>query len=351
MPKKQETFSVTLESPDTVVLDGTFELKDESYYLAFKNAEKDGLTSEQFFEKALRLGIYGLAEARIAAFLHDAETVLDHGLERLKLIFKQTEILEKGAAKGTILERKIQEVLDEFIKDNGWLDTTSGDGDVVGKLEGRKVGDINVKIQGTDVKVTIESKYDRNVKLGDALDLDVRKNKKPVADAEQTAHGQMLLSLANREAQIALIVFDRANCHKDISDLKYDVTFFRELPGWVVRIGRAENDFSPLKLAYSIAREIALLKIERVSGEHLDLAVKRMLRDLVQMNELEGLLKKIKDGAQASIQGVDGIEKMMSETKQSINRTQEILNKVLGGVAPSAEEWLNFFTEPKPEVG
>ena len=69
------------------------------------------------------------------------------------------------------------------------------------------------------------------------------------------------------------------------------------------------------------------------------------------MNELEGLLKKIKDGAQASIQGVDGIEKMMSETKQSINRTQEILNKVLGGVAPSAEEWLNFFTEPKPEVG
>ena len=350
MPKKQEIFSVKLTSPDTVVLDGTFELKDKFYYLAFKSAEKNGVTNEQFFEEALRLGIYGLAEARIAAFLHDAETVLDHGLEKLKLIFKQTDILEKGAAKGPILERKIQEVLDEFIADNGWLDKTSSDGDKVGKIEGRKVGDINVQIQGTPVKVTIESKFDRNVKLGDALNLDYRQNSDPVKDAERTAHGQMLLSLANREAQIALIVFDRATCHKEISDLEYDVTFFPELPGWVVRIGKAENDFDSLKLAYSIAREIALLKLERVSGEHLDLAVKRMLRDLVEMNKLEGLLKKIRDGAEASIQGVVEIKQMISETKQSINRTQEILKQVLSGVAPRAEEWMNFFMEPALET-
>ena len=349
MPKKQEIFSVKLKSPDTVVLDGTFELKEEAFYEAFKNAAKVGLTKEQFFERALRLGIYGCMEERIGAFLRHAEHDLDYGMEKLKLIFKLREEREKSTAKGAIAEQEIQDVLREFILENKWSDKISGAGSDIGAITDRKVGDIIVEIGDSGKKVTIESKMDKAVHLGDLLTSDYRNSKKPVEAAEKTAYGQLLLSLANRDAQIALIVFDRANCSPSISALKQDVTFFPEIPGWVVRIGKAENDFGPLRLAYSIAR-LQAISVERVSGEHLDLAVKRMLRDLVEMNKLEELLKKIKDGAEKSLEGVSEIEKMMFQTKQSIVRTQEILNKILGGVAPSAEEWADFFKESAPMV-
>ena len=345
MPKKTDQFSVKLTSPDKVVLDGMLELKDEAFYLAFKNAEKDGLTKEQFFEKALRLGIYGYAEARISAFLHNAEKELDHGMENLKLIFRLKEANDNSTAKGTIMEERIKDVLDKFFLENGWQDITSEAGSDTGEIKDRKVGDIIVKVAGSDKKVSIESKFDKSVQLGDVLNMDYRKNKDPIADAEKTAFGQLLLSLANRDAKIALIVFDRATCHQSIRDLKQDVTFYPELPGWVVRIGKLENDFEPLKLAYSIAR-LQAISLERVSGENLDLVVKRILRDIDVLNKLEGLLKKIKDGAQQSIDGVRDIEVIIFQTKQSLVRTQVMLKNVLDGINPTAEQWSDFFKEP-----
>ena len=344
MPKKTDQFSVKLTGPDIVVLDGRLEFKDAAFYLYFKNAEKEGLTNEQSFEKALRLGIYGYAEARIAAFLHNAEQELDHGMERLKLIFKLKEVEDKSTAKGTIMEERIKDVLDRFFKENGWRDKTSEAGSDIGEIKDRKVGDIIVEVEGSDKKVSIESKFDKSVQLGDVLDMDYRKNKDPIADAEKTAFGQLLLSLANRDAKIALIVFDRATCHPTIRDLKQDVTFYPELPGWVVRIGKAENDFEPLKLAYSIAR-LQAISVERVSGENIDLVVNRILRDLDGINKLEGLLKRIKVGAQQSLDGVQDIENMILKTKESLDRTQKMLKNVLDGIAPTAVQWSDFFKE------
>ena len=344
MPKKQGTFSITLTKPDTVILEGMLELKDEAIFLAFKKAKEDGSTYDQFFEKALRLGIYGLAEARIAAFLYNSEKDLDEGMEKLKILFKLREGKDNSPAKGKIMEERIQDVLDKFIVENGWRDKTLEAGSDTGTITNRRVGDIIVEIEGSDIKVTIESKFDKSVPLGDLIEMDYRKNSDPKKDAEGTAFGQLLLSIANRDAKIALIVFDRATCHKSISALKQDVTFYPEIPGWVVRIGKAENDFAPLKLAYSIAR-LQAISVERVSGENLDLVVKRILRDLTKMNELEGVLKEIKDGAQQSINGVIKIESMISKTKQSLVRTQEMLNNILDGLTPTAEQWSDFFTE------
>ena len=345
MPKKTNQFSVKLTSPDKVVLDGTLELIDKGFYEAFKNAQRDGLTNEEFFEKALRLGIYGYAEARIAAFLHNAEKDLDEGMEKLKLIFRLKEKTDNSTAIGQVMEETIKKVLDDYIKDKEWKDKTSEAGDAIGNVKDRKVGDIIVEIDGSDKKVVIESKFDRSVNLGDLRGMDYRQNKDPIEDAEKTAFGQLLLSIANRDAKIALIVFDRANCHPSIRELKEDVTFYSELPGWVVRIGKAENDFAPLKLAYSIAR-LQAISVERVSGENLDLVVKRILRDLDKLVDLEISLKKIEKGAKDSLDGVNAIRSMILETKHSLVKTQKILENVLDGHTPTAVQWLDFFEEP-----
>jgi len=346
MPKKTSEFSISLAPPATVTISGTRVFEDEFIYNAFKKAQKDGKSEEQFFEEALRLGVYGLMEARIAAFLGRAQNELDGGLERLKFIFELQAEEQRGTAKGAVMEREIKDVLEEFVTQNNWKDEVTESGAALGSIEARKVGDVDVKVEGTDVRLTIESKFDKTVQLGDIVNLDKRGNKDAVGDAESTAHGQLLLSLANRQSQVALIVFDRNECHSDTRALKQDVVFYPELPGFVVRIDKDTADFAPLRLAYSIARQLALLGADKVSAEHLNIATKRMLRDLNEFKKIEGSLKKIKTGANSAIEGVAAIELVVSRVQTSVLRTQAILEKVLSGSVPSVEEWKVFAVEP-----
>ena len=346
MPKKSEEFSIKLTAPSTVAISGNLEIDDLAIYAAFQKAKKDGKSEKEFFEEALRLGVYGLMEARIAAFLGRAQNELDGGLERLKFIFELQAEEQRGTAKGKVMEREIKDVLEEFVTQNNWKDEVTESGAALGSMEARKVGDIDVKVEGTDVRLTIESKFDKTVQLGDIVNLDKRGNKDAVGDAERTAHGQLLLSLANRQSQVALIVFDRNECHSDIRALKQDVIFYPELPGFVVRIGKETADFAPLRLAYSIARQLALLGADKVSAEHLNIATKRMLRDLNEFKKIEVSLKKIKTGANSAIEGVAAIELVVSRVQTSVLRTQAILERVLSGSVPSAEEWKVFAVEP-----
>lgn len=346
MPKKTSEFSISLTQPATVTISGTRAIKDEFIYNAFKKATNDGKSEEQFFEEALRLGVYGLMEARIAAFLGRAQNELDGGLERLKFIFELQAEEQRGTAKGAVMEREIKDVLEEFVIQNNWKDEIAESGAALGSIEARKVGDVDVKVEGTEVRLTVESKFDKQVQLGDIVGLDKRGNKNPVADVEKTAHGQLLLSLANRQSQVALIVFDRNECHKEVQSLKQDVVFYPELPGFVVKIGKEAADFAPLRLAYSIARQLALLGADKVSAEHLNIATKRMLRDLNEFKQIEESLSKIKSGAASTIQLVGAIEAVVSRVRISVLRTQALLERVLSGAVPSAEEWKDFVAEP-----
>jgi hypothetical protein len=346
MAKKSEEFSIKLTAPSTVAISGKLEIDDPAIYAAFKKAKVDGKSEREFFEEALRLGVYGLMEARIAAFLGRAKHELDGGLEQLKFIFALKEEEQQGTAKGDVMEREIRNVLEEFVGRNKWKDEITDSGAAIGSVTARKVGDVDVKVEGTDVRLTIESKFDKTVQLGDIVNLDKRGNKDPVGDAESTAHGQLLLSLANRQSQVALIVFDRNECHSDIRALEQDVVFYPELPGFVVRIGKETADFAPLRLAYSIARQLALLGADKVSAEHLNIATKRMLRDLNEFKKIELNLKKIKAGAESAIEGVGAIELVVSRVRTSVLRTQGILEKVLSGSVPSAEDWRVFAAEP-----
>jgi hypothetical protein len=332
---------ITLKTePNRVVFGGTFEIEDEALYLAFKNAKASKY--DEYFEKALRLGVYALEQETIAAFLGRAESELDASLEYLKQLYKMQNLREKGAAKGAVVEVELADELQKYIDKNGWPDAITDTGSKVGALPRRKVGDLTVEVADGAAVLTIESKWDKSVTLGDALDLDNRGNKS--VDSEKTAHGQLLTALVNRGAQIAMIVFDEDNCHKSIGELA-GVTFVPELPGFVVRVRRSHGDFANLLLAFSVAREMALLGADKVSGEHVNLAIKRMIRDLTVLAGVSSLLDQIEASANNTIETVGEIRGTISATEASLQLAQNRLKGLLSGTVTPLDQWREFFLE------
>jgi len=332
---------ITLKTePNRVVFGGTFELVDETLYQAFKN--QSATRYDEYFEKALRLGVYGLEQETIAAFLGRAESELDASLEKLKLLYKMQNLREKGAAKGAIAEVELADVLQKYIDDAGWNDNITDTGSKVGSLPRRKVGDLTAEIAGGAATLTIESKFDKSMAEGDTIDLDTRGKKS--ADNEKTAHGQLLTALVNRAAQIAIIVFDADNCSASISKLG-DITFVPELPGFIVKVKRAQGDFANACLAYSIAREMALLGADKVSGDHVNLAVKRMVRDLNVLASISSTLDDIEGWAKSTIDSVETIRETIALTEKSLQDTQDKLKGALAGDKTTLEQWREFFLE------
>jgi hypothetical protein len=332
---------ITLKTePNRVVFGGTFEIVDEALYQAFKN--QAAAKHDEYFEKALRLGVYGLEQETIAAFLGRAESELDASLEKLKLLYKMQNLREKGAAKGAIAEVELADVLQKYIDDARWKDNITDTGSKIGALPRRKVGDLTVEIAGGAAVLTIESKFDKTTTVGDTTKLDARG--KASVDGEKTANGQLLTALVNRGAQIAIIVFDADNCHNSVSELG-DVTFVPELPGFIVKVRRAQGDFTNACLAYSIAREMALLGADKVSGDHVNLAIKRMVRDLNVLASISATLDDIEGSAKATIDSVESIRDAIALTEKSLQDTQDKLKGVLAGNQTALDQWREFFLE------
>lgn len=327
-------------SPNRVEFTGDFLIEDEGLYEFFK--QYGAGEYDHWFERALRLGAYALEEERIAAFLGRAENEIDAGLERLKVIYKMVHLKEKSAGKGAVAEVELSDVLQRFIDDNGWGDEVTATGDKVGSIARRKVGDLVCSINNGAVSVVIESKMDASVAVGDPTALDER-NKKS-GNPEKSAYGQNITSLVNRDSQVAISVFDKASVSASIRDLE-DITFQPELPGFIVKVDRASGDFANICLAYSIAREMALMGVEKIHGDHLNLVIKRLVRDLGVLAKTETDLGKIEKAAKDTLTSVDSIRGAITDTTSSLDSTSQILKKVLAGDVPSLDEMRLYFNE------
>lgn len=231
---------------------GGYSIEDKGLYDFFKRFPAGEY--DQQFQKALRLGVYALEEERIAAFLGRAENELDAGLERLKVIYKMVHLKEKSAGKGAVAEVELADVLQDYIDEMNWGDGVSATGEKTGVIPRRKVGDLVVAINNTDVKVVVESKMDASVPVGDPVDFDERSKKS--GNPEKSAYGQNLTALVNREAQVAISVFDKASASASIRNLD-DIVFQPELPGFIVKIDRARGDYANVCLAYSLASVVS----------------------------------------------------------------------------------------------
>lgn len=336
-------FTVTV-SGDSVIVKGTLELRDPVYVKAFQQEKTKGTDPKKFFLDALRLGVYGKMEARIAAFLKTAENDLQTGLEHLKYIFTAQEYIEKGAAKGQVAEADIENALQELIKRKKWGDTTTNTGGNVGAIPDCKIGDIVCEIGESSRRIVIESKMSKTMTLGEPTDVNTNKVKDPVKHATDTAYGQLVFSRANRDAHFAIIVFDRDNCSSTIENLE-PITILPEVPGMVVKIGRDLVDFAALEHAYGIARDLAKAYEKGIDEKGLGMVVKRLIRDVNRLNKLSDQLNKVVKGANDTLDAVTTIRELMDDTQKSLSLTQSHLTQMLNGSTPSEKELADYYVE------
>ena len=331
----------TSETDLTVTIEGTLILKDELLYHVFKNIGSAEKKTEHFIA-ALKLGVHGLQIDEVQSFISRAEKEVDVNLSILKAIRRTSEVREQTTQKGEILERELDQVLNEFITLNNWADSITLTGAISGALKGRKVGDLIIDVDNAKSRLVIEAKWDKKVGLGDLKSTSHAPSKKTM---ENTAHAQLLLAVINRKAELSLIVFDSENCHSDIKSLPQDITFVPTIPGMIVKIGKKTGDYDALLLAYSVARELSLVGTGVLSSARLNMALKRSCRDLDQIKTLEIYLANIEAGAEAVNKGVKNIRELIALTMESFNRTNLLLNNFVKGEVISDEDWLAFFSE------
>jgi len=329
------------EDPKRVNFSGTKMIKDEFLHAFFETYKKN--ERDDAFIRALTLGAYAIKEERIAAFLGRAESDLDARLEELKVLVKVRLLKERTPMKGVVAEQEIMSELVELVETRGWNDSVQHTGTTRGKLNGRYVGDIVVTVNGSSAKIVIESKMRDDKALGEPTTR--------VANPGKTAFGQNLLGLINRDAEFAIIVFDRGNVHKSISGSTEGILFQPEVPGLVAIVDRDKGDWGNLRVAYEIARSLALL---RSSGsyepERILTVTKRLIRCINDVKSIETQLTKIIGSSQTIAKSAEGIRELLNEAVAEAERGKNVLERLSRSEEIPDEDWGEFYLGPNSQA-
>lgn len=173
---------------------------------------------ENSFNAILHIGALALMEDRVHHLIDSTEKEIYPQLERFKLMFTRSkaEFTQTAQKKGEKAEVDIVDVLENYAISNGWNDEIEQSGKIKGKLEGNKVGDVLSTIEFTPkdggalehTVVGIEVKFDKAVKLGDPMKLNVEtgdaKDKGFKASTQKTAWSQLLETKANRDSPFSI---------------------------------------------------------------------------------------------------------------------------------------------------
>jgi len=262
-----------------------FEIENEIVFNFFNN-----LSATERDDKLLRaiyIGVLALMEDRISAFLAKTTNELGTELESLKMIFDmKKELFYKTTIKGSLAEDDIAEFLNNYFIEKKLKDRAILTGNTVGSLPRNKTGDIICEIDGkTELRIAIECKFDKSLKLGDIESKDIFTRK------TDTAWSQLIEAQANREAKVSLIVFDKALI--DNSILKnYENVGFLPSVGFIAVIDSQRGNYSNLAIAYMLARDIALnTKEVELDKELLSLIVNRIIKDINETLTIRNLVE------------------------------------------------------------
>jgi hypothetical protein len=339
-----ESFVELGTKPNRVLFGGSHEIEDDFLYECFSQIPASEY--EDAFKKFLVVGAYAWREERLAAFFRKVEDEVEGRLEELKVLYKTRTLREKATTKGTAVERDAATVLQEFIDEQKWQDEVTLTGESVGVLPRRKVGDLVVDLVGYDRRVVIESKMDASVLVGDPTTLDGAG--KASHAPEKTAYGQNLTALVNRQADVSIIIFDKNTSSatvKAIHDKEYGLRFNPEIPAFVAIIDVSRDDWSNLFLAYSLARSIALLGDGAIEHRRIELVVKRIVRDLGRVKQMDNQVGKAEKAANETLKALGSLREVSAAAAESANRSLELVSRVVSGQLVSGEEWKKFFDE------
>ena len=261
------------------------------------------LKAEERDEKLLRaiyIGVLAMMEDRLSSFLSKTSNELGTELESLKMIFEmKQELFYKTTMKGMMAEEDVTEYLNEFFKAKKWKDVAALTGSEAGLLPKNKTGDILCVIEGSDAKIALECKFDKNVKLGDIASKDVFIRK------TDTAWSQLIESNANRGTHISIMLFDISLIDGSILKITENVAFIPGI-GFIVVIDSLKGDYSNLSIAYTLARDIAInAKQLELDKDVLAMLITRILKDLQEILKIRSLVQTNIDNNKAILQQLE----------------------------------------------
>jgi hypothetical protein len=248
------------------------------------------------------------------------------------MIFEmKKELFYKTTMKGIAAEEDIAEYLNTYFKEKKIKDIARLIGSEAGALPKNKTGDIICLIDGRDdLKITIEAKFDKSIKLGDIASKDVFIRK------TDTAWSQLIEADANRGSKISMIVFDISLA--DASILKViDSCGFIPGVGFVVIIDSQKGDYSNLVIAYHLARDIAInAKNLELDKDILAMIVTRIIKDINEVVKIRTLVHV----------NIDNNKAILSQLEKSIllmEFNQEYLIKFLNDGTLNKTDLLDFY--------
>jgi len=284
------------------------------------------------FLKALYIGVIALMEDRFSAFLAKTQNELGSELEHLKRMFDlKTELFYTSTAKGTITEDDIATYLNQYFQAKKIKDDAFTTGNEAGAIPKNKTGDILIHIDGKDdVKIAVECKFDKSIKLGDIADKDVFIRK------SDTAWSQLIESQANRETKVAIIVFDKALVDKSVLNFTEHVGYIPGV-GFICIVDSQRGDYSNLVIAYSLCRDVLVnAKNQEVDINTLTIIIKRLLNTI---NEF----KTIKKLVETNISTNQKILAQLEKSYMLMEFNQEYLSKFLKDGELSKKDLLDFY--------
>ncbi len=287
---------------------------------------------DEKFHKALYIGVLALMEDRISAFLSKTSNELGTELESLKIIFEmKKELFYKSAVKGNLAEEEIAEYLVDFLSQRKLTDKIVLTGNHAGNIHKNKTGDIVCWLNGKDnVKIAIECKFDKGIRLGDIQNKDI------FTKSIDTAWSQLLEAQANRDGKVGIIVFDVSLVDNSIFNAVQDVRYIPAV-GFVAIIDSSKGDYKNLAIAYMLARDIALNSKEiSLDKDVLTMIVNRIIKDINEVTSIRSLVNT----------NIETCKKILSQLDKSMllmEFNQRYLIKFLSDGQLSKEDLLDFY--------
>ncbi|MCO6431580.1 MAG: hypothetical protein J5J00_12025 [Deltaproteobacteria bacterium] len=282
--------------------------------------------------KALYIGVLALMEDRLSAFLSKTANELGTELESLKMIFDmKRELFYKSAVKGTLAEDDIAEFLQEYLSSRKIEDRVSVTGNKAGALPRNKTGDIVCDVNGSDdIKICIECKFDKSIKLGDIESKDIFTKKM------ESAWSQLIEAQANRESRVGIIVFDASIVDGSIQKYCEHVGYIPGI-GFIAIIDSQKGDYTNLAIAYMLARDLALkCKTPELDKDLLAAIITRIIKDTREIIGIKSLVE-------ANMENCKEILKQLEKGLLLMEFNKQFLAKFLKEGTLTKKELLEFY--------
>ncbi|MDD5183661.1 MAG: hypothetical protein PHS84_00185 [Paludibacter sp.] len=295
----------------------------------------DNLPAFERDEKLLRaiyIGVLAFMEDRISSFLSKTSNELGTELESLKMIFEmKKELFYKSTIKGVLAEDDIAEFLNQYFSDKRLKDKAILTGSTAGNLARNKTGDILCEVDGNrDLKIAIECKFDKSVRLGDIENKDIFTRK------SDTAWSQLIEAQANRDSKVSIIVFDISLVENSILK-NFDNVGYIPAVGFVAIINSQKGDYSNLAIAYMLARDIALnAKEVDLDKDLLAMIVNRVIKDINEILSVKSLVL-------SNIENNKAILKQLEKSMLLMEFNQEYMKKFLKEGTLTKKDLLDFY--------